>query len=288
VEKHFGGALPLNGNGLSMSLMGEDRRQERAGQIGRSGYRWDGRAFGMAFDQTIGSGVSVGLAGSHTTGDFKVSAELGSGEAQATSVSAFVGYKAGPFSGNVQLGRSWLDFEMERATGFTPALQAQSKTNGKATFVDGSARYDVALGPLTLAPSAGLRWTRISVDGWQESSGGLMNARAERQKRSSLIASAGSRAELSVPAGPLVIRPYASAHYERELMDGEWTSAVVLGSGQRFALEAEPGDRKWVALEGGLTATLDERLAASLSYRTRVARSGDEERTYSAGLKYRF
>jgi outer membrane autotransporter protein len=115
-----------------------------------------------------------------------------------------------------------------------------------------------------------------------------MNVRAEQQKRQSLVASAGTRAEFSMPAGPLTIRPFASAHYERELMDGQWTSAVVLGSGQRFALEAEPGDRKWVALEGGVTATLDERVAASLSYRTRAARDGDEERAYSVSLKYRF
>jgi uncharacterized protein YhjY with autotransporter beta-barrel domain len=115
-----------------------------------------------------------------------------------------------------------------------------------------------------------------------------MNVWAERQKRSSLVASAGTRVELSVPVGPLTLRPFASAHYQRELMDRQWTSAVVLGSGQRFALKADPGDRKWLALEGGLAAAVSERVAGSLSYRTRVRRDGDEERTLSAGLKYRF
>jgi outer membrane lipase/esterase len=288
LVRHLTGALPANASGLSVSLSAEDTRHGRDALQGRSGYHWDGRSFGIAVDQTLGSHLRAGIAGSRTAGDLSIISGLGSGNGRATTLSAFLTYRTEAFSGEVHAGRAWLDFGGERATGFNPAPEAQAETSGSAVFADANVRYAVGLGPLRIDPAVGLRWTRLRLDGWQETGGGLMNVRAANQERTSLIVSAGARAELPLPAGPLVLRPFAGALYERELTDGSWTSAVVLGSGQRFAVEAEPGDRNWLALEGGIVASLGDRVEASVAYRTRLRRAGDEERAVTAGLKYRF
>jgi outer membrane lipase/esterase len=285
---HLNSAARTSDGRLSVSLAADDSRDSRAAIIGRSDYRLNTRTFGIGADYAVADAIRLGALVTRTTGDARIGGLFGNAETRAVTASGFVTYAAGSIIVAAQAGHAWLDFDLERDTAFAPAQRAKANTEGTALFADASASFAVTTGPLKLQPGGSLRWTRLRVDGWQEREGGIMNLRAERQRRESLIGSVGAKASLALPAAGFTLVPYGSANYERELLDGDWQSAVVLGSGQRFNVTATPGDRSWFAIDAGVSALAGERLEALVGYETRLGRGKDEARAVKAGVKYRF
>jgi outer membrane lipase/esterase len=275
-----------SGNGISVSLTADDTHEARGAAAGRSAYGLDSRTFGASVDAALSENVRAGILLTRGEGDAGLS--TGSFEAKAITASGFLIGSLGALKGEVQVGHSWLDLAGRRSTAFAVDPLARSSSEGAAIFADASVSYALETGPLVLQPVANLRWTRVALDGWQESEGGQMNVRVDSQRRQSLVGAVGAQAKLVIPAGVVSLMPFAAAHYERELLDGGWTTSAVLGSGQRFDVRSTIGDRDWGTVQAGVRAGFGERLEASVAYETRVSWSGDEARAFSAGVKYRF
>jgi outer membrane autotransporter protein len=155
-------------------------------------------------------------------------------------------------------------------------------------MLDGAASYRFALGSFALSPLAGLRWTRVSLDGWRERDGGIMNAAVSEQEHRSLIGSLGMRLEWNLPLPGLQLTAFTEAGYERELLDRSWQTAVTLPSGQGLNRTYDAAALGRISGELGVSARLKQGLTAAFAYKTAASKDGDREHTLRGTLALQF
>jgi outer membrane lipase/esterase len=288
LAQHRGSAI-VSGDGnwvMSMNYARNDIR--RTAEPGRAGYEAQGNTFGIGLERRFDYGQTLGVLISHGDFDAQHAGVAGSTNSTANSVSGFFSQNIGALRLDVQAGQSWLDTDLTRATRFDVSPTARGGTQGTATMLDGAASYRFALGAFAFSPLAGLRWTRVSLDGWRERDGGIMNAAVSEQENTSLVGSLGLRLEWTLPLPNLQLTVFTEAGAERELLDRSWQTAVTLPSGQRLNRTFHAAALGRVSGELGVSARLKQGLTAAFSYKTAASNGGDREHTLRGTLALQF
>jgi outer membrane autotransporter protein len=166
---------------------------------------------------------------------------------------------------------------------------ASSAPEGNEGVADLDGGYDFLLCPLTIGPLAGVQYTHLSVDSYNET-GSLADLSVNGQAEDSLRSRLGARASYAFTVGGMSFRPHVDAAWEHEFMDGargivSQFDGTGLGS---FVVRTASPQRDFAIATLGLDADITPSLSAFAEYMIQAGQDNYFGQSVQAGLKVRF
>ena len=155
-------------------------------------------------------------------------------------------------------------------------MTSTADANGGTFGAFASAGYRFELGCVAFGPLAGLRYTHVHVDAYDESGAPGLDMHVDAQNADDLIASGGIAAAARLPVGSAWLTPYVQLTLEGDLLgDGETlTTALVTVPDVDRHLEIDPVGGAYGRLSGGLTLDFQPGLQLASTARRRSAGRG--------------
>ncbi|CAO3451272.1 hypothetical protein [Azospirillum argentinense] len=150
-----------------------------------------------------------------------------------------------------------------------------------AWFVDAQ-----AMSGARIEPFAGLRFDRVTRDGFSESGAGALGLSVDDTALSTLRTSLGLRTSWRLKAGETALEPELRTRWDHDFLNVAARSGARLLGASYTVAGVQPG-RDAAVLGAGLTAALGERFHAYGSYDADLQRDATAH-TLSAGLRYRW
>ena len=248
---------------------------------------FEGSALG--FDYTIASlaggvtfrpidDVTLGLVGGYDRGDADLDDWDASTDLTSYRIGAMAGYDGGTLFASAGLAYGFDDYDLERQT-YVPELSSAADADGGTFGAYGSAGYRFTLGRLNVGPIAGLRYTHVHVDSFDESGAPGLDMQVEEQNTEDLIGSAGIGAATSVPLGSATLTPHLELTLEGDLLDDgrTITTALVTVPDVDRNLEVEASGGAYGRLAGGLSLDFQPGFSARLDGEATLGRDGGDE-----------
>ncbi|TWA87458.1 outer membrane autotransporter protein [Azospirillum brasilense] len=146
--------------------------------------------------------------------------------------------------------------------------------------------YTVTWEGARIEPFAGLRFDRVTRDGFTETGAGALGLAVDDTDLSTLRTSLGLRTSWRLKAGETALEPELRARWDHDVLDVAARSGARLLGASYTVSGVQPG-RDAAVLGAGLTAALGERFQAYGSYDADLRRDATGH-TLSAGLRYRW
>ncbi|CAO3378139.1 autotransporter outer membrane beta-barrel domain-containing protein [Azospirillum argentinense] len=146
--------------------------------------------------------------------------------------------------------------------------------------------YAVTWEGARIEPFAGLRFDRVTRDGFTETGAGALGLEVDDTDLSTLRTSLGLRTSWRLKAGETALEPELRARWDHDFLDVAARSGARLLGATYTVSGVQPG-RDAAVLGAGLTAALGERFQAYGSYDADLRRDATGH-TLSAGLRYRW
>jgi uncharacterized protein YhjY with autotransporter beta-barrel domain len=166
---------------------------------------------------------------------------------------------------------------------------ANSAPEGNEGVADIDGGYDFHSGALTYGPLAGLQYTHLSVDGYQET-GSIADLSVDGQQADSLRSRLGGRVAYSFSHYGLVFHPHLDASWQHEFMDqargitSQFNSAG-LGS---FSVRTENPSRDFALADVGMDAEINCTMDVFLDYVVQAGQDNYFGQSVQGGLKIGF
>ena len=143
---------------------------------------------------------------------------------------------------------------------------------------------------LNVGPIAGLRYTHVHVDSYDESGAPGLDMQVEDQNAEDLIGSAGIGAAASLPLGSATLTPHLELTLEGDLLDDgrTITTALVTVPDVDRHLEVETSGGAYGRLAGGLSLDFQPGFSARLDGEATLGRDGGDEYAVFGLLSARF
>jgi len=251
---------------------------------------FEGSAMGFDYDiASIFAGVTfapwdsvrLGLVAGYDAADADLAGGNGSVELETPRLGAHAAYDNGRFFASAGLAYGFDHFEWFRQTSVAE-LQALSDPNGRTLGAFGSAGYRISLGPVTLGPLLGLRYTHARVEDYSEEGAPGLDMLVQEQTAERLVGSAGFAAAARLSGRSVTFVPYVEISLEGALWsdDRTITTALVSVPDVPRHLELDAGNDAYGRLAGGMAVEFRPGLSLSIAAEATLARSGGDE--YSA------
>jgi outer membrane lipase/esterase len=243
----------------------------------------------LGFATSLGSGFTAGLYASWTAGDGDFAADTGSLRFDSYALTAFAGYRRGPFSTSLATSLGTSDFSaISRRIVLGPAVRTEGGRND-ASFgsIELRAAYDIAAGPLRIAPFATARYDRIAVDGYSEAGARSSQVRFADQRLETLELGGGIR--LTPRASGDGFAPWAEIGYADDVLNAPHRVSI-LPNGAPVWFTSEPLGTPGGALTYGIgvAGPIGERSQIGFALRGREANSGQSEMSATLSASIRF
>lgn len=227
----------------------------------------------------------------HTTADMD---SIGS-EARVDSYGGgiYSGYHNGGYFANGLVTYGHNDYDSTRVIAF-PGLTrfASSNTSGDQEGANLDGGYDFKINEsLTVGPIAGLQYTHLRVDGFNEYGAGSASLAVDSQDADSLRSRLGFRADFHKQIGrEVAFAAEGRAEWQHEFLDDSRDiSASFLGSGLgSFAVGTTKPERDAALVGGGINFTVRDRMTIFVDYNAQVGQESYFEQSVKGGLKFSF
>ncbi|HEY0256156.1 MAG TPA: autotransporter outer membrane beta-barrel domain-containing protein, partial [Candidatus Methylacidiphilales bacterium] len=166
---------------------------------------------------------------------------------------------------------------------------ASSAPEGNEGVANLDGGYDFHQGALTFGPLAGIQYTHLSVDGYNES-GSAVDLNVNDSGSDSLRSRLGGRISYALSHGGITFTPHLDASWQHEFLDQSRgiTSDFNDFGGGSFSVRTENPSRESVLLDAGLNAQIDQTFTAFLDYEVQAGQENYFGQSVQAGVKIGF
>ncbi|HZH28103.1 MAG TPA: autotransporter domain-containing protein [Azospirillaceae bacterium] len=275
---------------FSLFISGTYAWGDRGGGQDRTGFEYDQSMVMIGGDYLFAEGLLAGAAIGFGRGHAGLSG--GAGE---LSQDSFTGSLYGSWFGDLwyvdvagTAGRDRYD-PIRRRT-FIPGLTAEGRTAGWTVAAQAEAGLGLPAGPLRLGPFTGVRWSRTTIDGYDEEGALFLNRRSDAQEDVSRTAFVGVQGEAVFRVGAMTLAPRLRAAVEREFGDGDRiVGSRPVGTAALPVVATAPGtDRTLGRLSAGLDLRFRESLSVLFEGETVVGQDDGRAKAVTVRMRYRF
>jgi autotransporter-associated beta strand protein len=165
---------------------------------------------------------------------------------------------------------------------------ARSAPEGDEGVVSLDGGYDFHHGAFTFGPLAGLQYTHLTVNGYQES-GSVADLSVNDQQQDSLRSRLGGRVSYAFSDAGILFTPHLDASWQHEFLDQSRgiTSQFDFGGGS-FAVQTANPSRDSALLDLGLDADLNRTIMIFADYELQAGQSNYFGQSIEGGVKIGF
>jgi outer membrane lipase/esterase len=235
--------------------------------------------------------LTVGIAATGGTQHQSMNGQLSHFRTTSYMASLFAQYVRGAAYISAAGGAGGLSYDdIQRSFAIGPTTRTeQGSTKGSTISANVTAGYWFGDRTLRAGPFVRGIFERVYVDSYDEESGDSTAMRFEGQTRHALIGEIGARLQASLPAGTVVLHPYAELAYAHD--DDAHARGVLTGLTTMHGEFAIPGyapDRNWGDAQLGVNAVFGPRWTASLGYQGRFAGRSSAYNGANVGVRFSF
>ena len=166
---------------------------------------------------------------------------------------------------------------------------ANSAPEGNEGVADLDGGYDFHSGALTYGPLAGVQYTHLSVDGYNES-GSVADLTVNDQNADSLRSRLGGRIAYAFTGYGLTFRPHLDASWQHEFMDqSRGITSQFQGTGLgSFSVKTENPSRDFAMADVGLDAEINHTVSVFVDYLMQAGQDNYFGQSVQGGVKVGF
>jgi outer membrane autotransporter protein len=166
---------------------------------------------------------------------------------------------------------------------------ANSAADGNEGFANIDGGYEFHHNAWKFGPLAGLQYTHLSVDGYQES-GSIADLAVDAQQDDSLRSRLGGRVSGTFDVGGMVLTPHLDASWQHEFMDqSRGITSQFDGAGLgSFIVTTDRPSRDSALVDLGVDLQVNEAIGVFANYAVQAGQSDYFGQSVQAGVKFGF
>jgi outer membrane autotransporter protein len=253
--------------------------------------RYDYTIWGIAFglDRRVSRNLLVGVSGGYSEMDVDFDDLDDKGRAESRLASIYASYAGHAWYAKAWVSYAWNDYDMKRPVAFGALSRAaRAEYDGEGLSGCLEAGYGIKAGGFRLRPSASLRFTRLSQDGFTETGAGALNLSVEREVCTSLCSGLGIGVSRQMTIGKdTVLTPEVHVMWAHEFSDDDHiVEARFTGApSASFRVKGDRPERDSVIAGIGMTGHILSDLSFYVNYDADL-RSDRMEHAVAAGLRF--
>ncbi|MEL6059708.1 MULTISPECIES: autotransporter domain-containing protein [unclassified Methylobacterium] len=180
-------------------------------------------------------------------------------------------------------------YSLDRPGVFNDRLSASP--GGDTVTVAARTGYLFDFGTFRAGPVGEMAYAHVSVDPYRESGDTLLTIGVKRQNLDGLTAGGGVQIRTVAPLFGGIVSPFLNITAQHDFLDGVRTVTSFQTYAPTLLIRTQTGrvsDDVYGRVSGGLDLDFGNGLSGVLTGSTSFARSGGDDHTVSAGLRYRF
>ncbi|MFG1416159.1 autotransporter domain-containing protein, partial [Xanthobacter sp. V0B-10] len=244
--------------------------------------------FLIGADVAVGSNARAGLFGGYSQSQFDVNDRASSGTMDNYDIGTYVGAQFGALALRGGAAYTWHDVSVDRTVafpGFSAALSSGYQTG--TTQVFGEVGYDMAVGPYSFEPFAGLAYVGISGASFRENFGPAALA-VSTNGMDTLYSTLGVRAATAFDVMGRSLTPSLTLGWQHAFGDTNPTAAMQFAGGVTpFSISGAPIAGDALLVEAGLSYELSGMAALSATYSGQLAGSASQN-AFTAQFSLKF
>lgn len=219
------------------------------------------------------------------------SATVNQGETIHANAYQFAGYMMAQtrhLFGDAQLDYGVDQFNQISRPGVLAPITANP--NGHTMSVVAHGGYMIHRGSISAGPVVGFDYVQASIASYTENGDPALTMAVGSQSLSRTLISAGLAVSAAGHAGRFAITPHGSIELQTQpggnsgSFSSVFTDEPLVGLTTTYPTLAS----SWGVADVGLTATMSDRLAATIDLASTFARTGGDQRMVTAGMRYKF
>lgn len=222
------------------------------------GYDTDSNGIAFGLDSAVTDSVKVGVGFAYT--DTDIDGFLRDTDVETKTAFIYGQYKPSNWYVNGIMSYGWSSYdESKHVAGFNVGADYDVETFGLQAMTG----YDFEVAGINVTPEAGLRYFRISQDGYTDAAGSTVGS----EDNDVLTAVVGAKVNKALEVSPsVVIKPQARLAMTYDLVDADNNSVITLANGATYRVEGETMDRFGVEVDVGVAAEVTDNFEFALTY----------------------
>ena len=222
------------------------------------GYDTDSNGIAFGLDSAVTDSVKVGVGFAYT--DTDIDGFLRDTDVESKTAFIYGQYKPSNWYVNGIMSYGWSSYdESKHVAGFNVGADYDVETFGLQAMTG----YDFEVAGINVTPEAGLRYFRISQDGYTDAAGSTVGS----EDNDVLTAVVGAKVNKAWEVSPsVVIKPQARLAMTYDLVDADNNSMITLANGATYRVEGETMDRFGVEVDVGVAAEVTDNFEFALTY----------------------
>ena len=276
---------------INVFVNGDTNFGDRSTTNNNPGFNLDTKGFTVGADYPVTNNLAVGLAVSSVNTNNQLNDNRGKVSVGSTSVSVYGNYTQAQFYTDALVNYGWNNFKIARNIRVPGFTQANANPNGNQLSLRLSSGYDFGSNNgLSFGPTAGIRYTKVNIDGYTEQDGDILNLKVNPQDLDSLIFNLGAQVSYRFKASFGTISPYFAANFEHEFAQNsrQIVTELVTQPGIPIRTNIGANDRDFIRLSTGFQTEFTNNLFVNLGYETVVGKDNFRDNYLNATVRYQF
>jgi outer membrane lipase/esterase len=255
-----------------------------------SGFDFDTKGVTVGADYRVTPDLALGLAFNYANSNSDLNNDRGNISIDSYSFSAYGGYSREKFYADALVNYGWNDFEIERNIKVTGFRSATASTRGNQFSVRLNTGYNFGQNQLSIGPMLGVRYSKVTIDGYSERNGSILNLNVSDQAADSVILNVGAQLAYDFRTPSATVTPYIAANYEHEFANDSRTITTELATQPGIPNRTITGspDRDFVRLSAGLQTQFANNLSIGVGYETILGKRDLSDHFVQARIRYEF
>lgn len=222
------------------------------------GYDTDSNGIAFGLDSAVTDSVKVGVGFAYT--DTDIDGFLRDTDVESKTAFIYGQYKPSNWYVNGIMSYGWSSYdESKHVAGFNVGADYDVEMFGLQAMTG----YDFEVAGINVTPEAGLRYFRISQDGYTDAAGSTVGS----EDNDVLTAVVGAKVNKAWEVSPsVVIKPQARLAMTYDLVDADNNSVITLANGATYRVEGETMDRFGAEVDVGVAAEVTDNFEFALTY----------------------
>lgn len=255
-----------------------------------SGFDFDTKGVTVGGDYKVTDDLALGLAFNYEHNSSDLNNDRGNVSIDSYSLSAYGSYSRDRLYADAVINYGWNNFDIERAIKVTGFRAATANTNGNQFSIRLNSGYNFGQNQFAFGPMIGVRYTKVTIDGYTERNGSILNLNVGDQNADSVILNVGAQLSYDFRSPSATITPYIAANYEHEFANNsrEITTELVSQPGIPNRTQTGEPDRDFVRLSAGVQTQFLNNLSIGVGYETILGKQDVTDHAVQARIRYQF
>jgi outer membrane lipase/esterase len=280
---------PIAGQ-LGVFVSGDANFGDRSTTSTNTGFNIDTKGVTVGADYPVTNNLAVGVAFSSANTNNQLNDNRGKVSVGSTSVSVYGNYIQDKFYSDALLNYGWNNFTVARNIRVPGFTQANATPSGNQLSIRVNGGYELGSNGLSFGPIAGIRYTKVNINGYTEQNGDILNLKVNPQDTDSLILNLGAQVSYPFKANFGTISPYLAGSFEHELAQNgrQVVTELVTQPGIPIRSNIGANDRDFIRLSTGLQTEFTNNLSVNLGYETVIGKDNFSDNYLNAKIRYQF